>query len=131
MHSFSPISNKCDIKYILAILNSKLIDFYYKKISLEEGRTMAQIDIEVVEKFPIPYIDKSKQEKFSIIVDKIYNLTQAENYINDLKNQNSLKQYENKIDFMIYKLYNLTMDEVKIIDPEFTMSEEEYNNFEL
>lgn len=131
VHSFSPISNKCDIKYILAILNSKLIDFYYKKISLEEGRTMAQIDIEVVEKFPIPYIDKSKQEKFTIIVDKIYNLTQAENYINDLKNQNSLKQYENKIDFMIYKLYNLTMDEVKIIDPEFTMSEEEYNNFEL
>ncbi len=29
---------------------------------------------------------------------------------------------------MVYKLYELTYDEVKIVDPDFLMSEEEYEN---
>ena len=33
---------------------------------------------------------------------------------------------ENQIDQMVYKLYKLTYDEVKVIDPEFSLSPEEY-----
>lgn len=38
---------------------------------------------------------------------------------------------ENQIDELVYKLYKLTYAEVKIIDPEFELSEEEYNNIKL
>jgi hypothetical protein len=31
----------------------------------------------------------------------------------------------------IYEVYDLTDDEVKLIDPEFEMSEEEYEKFEM
>ena len=31
------------------------------------------------------------------------------------------------IDNLMYKLYNLTFDEVKLIDPEFALTEAEYN----
>ena len=34
-----------------------------------------------------------------------------------------------EIDLMVYKLYNLIYDEIKIIDPEFEMSEEDYEKF--
>lgn len=38
---------------------------------------------------------------------------------------------ENEIDVMVYKLYELSYEEVKIIDPEFWMSEVEYEKFKL
>ena len=38
---------------------------------------------------------------------------------------------EDQIDLMVYKLYGLTWAEVKIVDPEFAMSEAEYEAFQL
>jgi len=38
---------------------------------------------------------------------------------------------ERQIDVMVYKLYGLTYEEVKIIEPEFTMSDEEYETVEV
>jgi len=34
-----------------------------------------------------------------------------------------------EIDLMVYKPYNLTWEEVKIADPEFGLSEEEYEKY--
>ena len=34
----------------------------------------------------------------------------------------------NVIDQMVYKLYELSYEEVKIVDPDFLMSKEEYEN---
>ena len=50
----------------------------------------------------------------------------------DLKVQPPFKDttaLEAEIDLMVYKLYNLTWEEVKIVDPEFAMSEEEYEKY--
>ena len=32
---------------------------------------------------------------------------------------------------MVYKLYDLTYSEVKTIDPEFSMTENEYSNYRI
>ncbi|MDK2946329.1 MAG: hypothetical protein PWQ85_1108 [Geotoga sp.] len=53
------------LKQILIMLNSKLMTYYYRKISLEEGRTMAQTDIETIEKLLIPKIPKISKEILS------------------------------------------------------------------
>jgi len=45
------------LKYLLGILNSKLMNHYYHLISLEKGRAMAQTDIETIEKLPIGRIE--------------------------------------------------------------------------
>jgi adenine-specific DNA-methyltransferase len=34
--------------------------------------------------------------------------------------------FDCQIDKLVYKLYDLTYDEVKVVDPEFWLSEEEY-----
>ena len=36
-----------------------------------------------------------------------------------------------KSNIMVYEQYNLTDDEIKIIDPEFEMSEGDYENFKI
>jgi type I restriction-modification system DNA methylase subunit len=45
------------IKYILALLNSRLMNFFYHVTSLEFGRPLAQIDIDMVKELPIREID--------------------------------------------------------------------------
>lgn len=131
VHTFSPISNILNIKYITSLLNSKMLNYYYKKISLEEGRSMAQIDIEVVEKFPIKKADENIQNKFVCVVDKILAITQPEDYLENQEKQNAVKEYEKQIDIMVYKLYDLTYEEILTIDKEFSMSEQEYNAYKL
>jgi len=38
---------------------------------------------------------------------------------------------EQQIDNMVYKLYELTYEEVKVIDPEYALTEEEYETIKL
>ena len=59
-----------------------------------------------------------------------------EDYFNEYKTeinqlQEQITKTDNEIDVMVYKLYNLTYDEVKIVDPNFFLSEEEYNQNKL
>jgi len=44
------------------------------------------------------------------------------------KQGRDIKEYEFQINQMVYKLYELTYEEVKIVDPDFLMSEEKYEN---
>ena len=40
-------------------------------------------------------------------------------------------ELEQQIDTLVYKLYNLTWEEVQVVDPEFGLSEEEYEGLEI
>jgi len=96
-------------KYILAVLNSKLIAWYFKNVSVVLGEKALRWIKQYVEQIPIPQIEIEEQQKFINIVDKILLL----------KNENSksdTEKYEKEIDKMVYKLYELTKDEIKIIE---------------
>ena len=80
---------------------------------------------------PIKKVDKQKQDKFVLIVDKILNITQTEDYLQNQEKQDAVKEYEKQIDIMVYKLYDLTYQEVKVIDPNFQMDEETYNKYKV
>jgi hypothetical protein len=111
VHSFSPTNSTLSLQFVTAVLNSKLMNFYYKTISLEEGRAMAQIDIEMIEKLPIPEISEDNQKQFIDIVDKIYSFK---------KNNPSadVSDLENKIDRLIYEMYGLTEADVRLLEGE-------------
>jgi len=94
---------------ITAILNSRLINKYYEIISLEKGRVMAQIDIDVLDSIPVPNIDEKKEEQIRTIVDQII-ILKKQNKDADTKN------LESQIDELVYKLYGLTDPEIKIIE---------------
>ena len=95
------ILDNCNLKYIAAILNSDLMNFYYQVISLEKGRPMAQIDIDVIEKLPIP----NPKINLSII-------TQIEKLVDNILQKKPLpkgeKNWEKQIDDLVYVLYGIT-----------------------
>jgi len=100
------IINGSDISlnYIAACLNSRLVDFYYKSLSLEEGRTLAQIDIDVLADIPIPPSTSEQRHKLDSLVDNILD-AKAKNPAADTTD------LERDIDEKVYKLYGLTSKE--------------------
>lgn len=114
-----------NIKYVLAILNSKLYYTWLYNKGKRKGDTL-ELYYTPLSEIPIKKVDNVKQELFINLVDKIIEIKLSENYIEDME-----KEYENQIDVMVYKLYYLTYQEVLTIDKDFTMSELEYNNFTI
>ena len=106
--------------YLLGILNSKLITFYYRTITAEEGKVFAQVKIELLKLLPIK--KTKEQQKIIDIVNALINHAN----IDDI---NIYDNYIMHIDLMVYKLYELSYAEVLVVDPEFSLSEEEYNNY--
>ncbi|MEX2029267.1 MAG: TaqI-like C-terminal specificity domain-containing protein [Candidatus Paceibacterota bacterium] len=94
---------------IIAILNSKLINKYYEIISLEKGRVMAQIDIDVLKSIPVPIVSKKEESDIKTLVNKIIVIKKT-NSLGDIKN------LEAQIDQLVYKLYDLTPEEIEIIE---------------
>jgi len=116
IHSFAPNNNELDILYLLALINSRLFDYYYKNISLEANRTMAQTDIETLENLPVKKISVDQQKPFINIVNKILAITKDNDYLENPTNQSKVKEYERQIDQMVYELYGLTKEEIKIVE---------------
>lgn len=44
---------------------------------------------------------------------------------------NDTSAIEREIDMLVYGMYDLTYDEVLIVDPETSITREEYNNFKF
>ena len=116
--------DKFALQYVLAILNSQLASwFYYWFVYNRAIRTM-HFDKYYIDKLPVKDIDLKAQQPFIALVDQILSLKQKDP-------QADTSALEKQIDVMVYKLYGLTYEEVKIIEPEFAMSDVEYEAFEV
>ncbi len=101
-----------NLKYILGVLNSKLIQFYFENEGRLLGKTAIQYSKQYVEKIPIPEITETNKmlvSEIEINVEKILK-RKKENPQNDIS---ELKQ---KIDEIIYKLYELSEEEITLIE---------------
>jgi hypothetical protein len=95
------------IKYVLALLNSRLLNTIYHFISQEEGKAMAQVKTQVVDSIPAPKINSQQQKPFIELADKILMAKAA---------RQDTTWLEAEIDKMVYTVYGLTEDEVKVVE---------------
>ena len=123
-------SCKYNTKYINAILCSNLL-FYWLEHNCKRKGTTFEFYQKPLLVIPIKKSEKRIQYKFIDIVDKILKLTQSIDYLENKEKQNAFKEYEKQINLMVYKLYELKYTDVKIIDSNFSMSEQEYNNYQI
>ena len=101
------INNDYELEYILAILNSKLINYYYKKLfSLDAGFTIT-VTKENLDVLPIKIIDKTSQKGLVDLVVTAINISDKSNVNEDIINQ---------IDKKIYELYEITDSEIENIE---------------
>lgn len=125
VHSIIP-NKTSDIKWLLGIINSKLINWYHLKTiySIRIPQGSLKYPVSFFQNLPIN--EPMNKELYVLLVDRIISNKRTD------PNTNT-KEFEDKIDIMVYKLYNLTYDEVKIIDPDIEkiISKENYEKFEV
>jgi type I restriction-modification system DNA methylase subunit len=108
------------LKYLLALLNSKLLTFRYKSIGKQTGNGVFEYFANGIGKLPIPQADKKTQDKISMLVEKMLELKQKETAE---KNQQlktmitrQIEGVDKAIDTAVYGLYGLTEDEIKVVE---------------
>lgn len=114
---------KIDLKYATSILNSKLIDFYYK---LNFGTTHVgggYLDLRGTQIVELPIRTSPEHEQQIIkLVDKMLSLNKRLNEIGDKKTderariEEEIKKTDAEIDELVYRLYGITEEETKIIE---------------
>ncbi len=112
--AFMIVSDAYNLKLLTALLNSKLITFYFKNFcgGCILGKSGYQYNKHALEKIPIPKITPQNQEladKIIVLVDKILKSKEKDPKANT-------QQLEKEIDALVYQLYNLTDEEIKIIE---------------
>ena len=114
---FFMVSSKYSLKVILAILNSKLMEYYFSFIGVMTAGGAYTLKKATIECLPIRFPKNNKP--FEKLVNKI---------ITKKENGEDTTAEEQEIDIMVYKLYDLTYEEVKIVDSAFSLTKEEYEN---
>lgn len=113
------VSEQLDIRYLLALINSKLIKYYWIKSFSDSKKTFPKIKKAPLESIPIINAPEDTKNKIVELVCKI------ESGVS--KNEDVII-FERNIDLMIYHLYCLSYDEVLTVDPSFQLTRAQYEN---
>ncbi len=109
-NSMNVINMKEDPKFLLGVINSRLISFWFvhKFGKLQRG-TFPQFKVNELAIFPISKSRDVYKNDIVQLVKKIMNAKQPDLYVDTSK-------LDHQIDELIYKLYDLTPEEIKMVE---------------
>ncbi|MGX9246465.1 Eco57I restriction-modification methylase domain-containing protein [Sphingobacterium multivorum] len=113
-------SNEIPIKYLLGILNSDLLKFYFGFIGVMTAGGAYTLKHATIQQLPIVITENQ-----SIIIDLVNDILQKAQQGKDIS------EVDIELNSLIYSIYGLTYHEIKIINPNFSLSEQEYNKFKI
>lgn len=117
-----------DLRFFLALVNSKLMNFVYEIINPEKGEALAQVKKSHVEQLPIPLLtlsDKKTKQRHDRLVDLAEQMLAAQQQLRSSVSDSERHTREQRvlildreIDTLVYELYNLDSNEIKIVEGE-------------
>ncbi len=78
-----PKSDEIELKYALALMNSKLLNRQYQKLNPEAGRVFAQVKIDYVNEIPLILPEKNIQQVYVDLVDLLSSKTLSHSNLNE------------------------------------------------
>jgi hypothetical protein len=108
-HSLTIIDDSFNQKFILGVLNSKLMEWIIYDLCPAKMGNARKFGLDYIKKLPIPIVDIKIQKIIADLVDNI---------ISSKKEGKDILEFDSKINQIVYKLYELTEDEIKIIEGE-------------
>jgi hypothetical protein len=119
------VHKETDIYFLLGLLNSKLLNFWFKYMYVNDDKLFPHIQKNQLESIPILSVDSTKHQKElrDLIVSQAKNLLRfyrekSEMILNPRGQQIETKidYCEDKINAAVYALYGLTAEEIAIIE---------------
>ncbi|MBN1361092.1 MAG: N-6 DNA methylase [Sedimentisphaerales bacterium] len=119
-------ADRLDLRYVLGILNSKLMLHLYRSSAHEKSRTFAQVKTFRVRTLPmylpkfIEHNDKARHDRMVEVVQQMLDLHKqlaaAKTAHGKTAIQRQIDATDRQIDQLVYELYGLTDAEIKIIE---------------
>jgi adenine-specific DNA-methyltransferase len=116
-------NQKAELYFLLGIINSKLLKFYWVNKNYDHKETFPKVKKESLLNIPIKIINKENKAKHDKLVQLVEQMLQSKQQLQTEKiekNKNYLEQkctnLDKQIDNLVYELYDLTEDEIKIIE---------------
>ena len=131
----TPKSQEVDLRFILTLMNSRLLNWYYKLFLKSTKKVFSEIQARQIEQLPVRQIDfnnptdKRLHDDLVALVDRMLELNKRLAPIRNTacaEREELLRQIEQtdqEIDNLVYVLYGLTEEERKIVQ-EATKSQE-------
>jgi type I restriction-modification system DNA methylase subunit len=126
LHILLPEDASLDLRFILGIMNSRLMDFVYSYINPEKGEALAEVKKHHVEQLPVRPInfsnptDKAHHDKMVSLVDQMLSLNKqlasAKTDHEKTSLQRQIEATDRQIDKLVYELYGLTEEEIGIVE---------------
>lgn len=118
---------KYDPRYILSLLNSRLMTWYFLTIQPRKGKLFAEVKIVHLNQFPIRKInflvssEKYKHDNLVKLTNKMLKLNEslqkcAEDSDKHRDTKAEIEKIDKQIDQTVYKLFNLTSEEIGIVE---------------
>ena len=114
-------SKNVNLKYCLAFVNSKVLNFYFKQLL----SSSLHVYPEAIRNLPIKVIPESEQQTLIDLVDKMLTLknelSDAGGIQTDRTSQleNEIIEVDDEINKNVYNLFGITNEEIKIIEKSF------------
>ena len=102
-------SETIPIRFILGLLNSKLLHYYFGFIGVMTAGGAYTLKAATIEALPIAIGNKEQQKEIALKVDSILNVKAKDKQID-------VSSIENEIDRLVYNLYGLSDNEIKIVE---------------
>jgi len=115
-----------NLKYLLGLLNSRLINYYYRTMNPEKGEVFAQVKAAHLKRLPIRPIDfnnpidQATHDYLVKLVTQILDLNKRLVATMDPHGKTVLKRQieaiDEEIDKVVYEVYDLTAEEIKMVE---------------
>ena len=109
LYSILITDRSLNTKYILALLNSSLLQWYYSNMFKGDTELFPKIRITQAKQLPIRKVCAEQQQPIVALIDKILSQKQ-------LSPNTDTTSLENEIDKLVYQLYSLTPEEISIVE---------------
>lgn len=121
-------SYEINLKFLLGLINSKMMGFVYKLGNPQTGKIFAEIKPSVIKQLPIRtinFLKKSEKTEHDKIVSLVEQILELHKKINAAKTPDEkvrlgrqITATDGQIDGLVYELYGLTQEEIKIVEGE-------------
>lgn len=114
IHSFIATTDGVSLDYLLLLLNSRLMSFYYHTVTMEYGRSMAQTDIDTLELLPVrPHAEaNARAAELVRIMATLVGRRQS----GDAGAAARIAAMDDLFNQMVYRVYDLTAADVALIE---------------
>ncbi len=127
-HTINLKNTLYDLRYILALINSRLMNYYYQSLNPEKGEALAEVKATNVKRLPIRHIDfdnpaeKKMHDDLVALVERMLELNKRlapirDTYCNERDELlREINRTDSEIDNRVCDLHGLTEEERRIVE---------------